>query len=85
MFCKQFKTWTQLLLNLCQANANLGEEPSVDVSAGNHDLVDTKSRLKQELSQPFTKPVEEKNEIEVDSATKVNSLEDLNTFGESNE
>ena len=68
-----------------QANANLGEEPSVDVSAGNHDLGDTNSRLKQELSQPFSKAVEEDNKVEVEAVTHENNLEDLNTFGESDE
>lgn len=68
-----------------QANSNLGEEPSVAVGTENHDLGDTNSRLQQELSQPFTRPVEEDNEIEVDSATNWNSSEDLNTFGDSNE
>lgn len=68
-----------------QANANLGEEPSVDVSAGNHDLGDTNSRLKQELSQPFSRAVEEDNKVEVEAVTHENNLEDLNTFGESDE
>ena len=63
----------------------MGEEPSVDVSAGNHDLGDTNSRLKQELSQPFSRAVEEDNKVEVEAVTHENNLEDLNTFGESDE
>lgn len=68
-----------------QADADWVEEPSEEVSEGNHDVVDTSSRLKQELSQPFTRHGEESNEIEEDSATSSNGSEDLNTFGESDE